>query len=146
MCHRTGGLDLLRPELAELYDAFETPRAERGDAPYLRRAEALDYMEAVRERSLEVLAATGPDHHVWSWWPSTSTSTTRRCSRPSSWPIPAPSRPSARAVARSGGRPATLTVPGGPFELGHAGRGLRLRQRAAAAPVELPRSRSTARR
>ena len=65
VCHRTGGLDLLRPDLAELYDAFETPRAERGDIPYLRRAEALDYMAAVRERSLEVLAATGPDHHVW---------------------------------------------------------------------------------
>jgi len=27
VCHRTGGLDLLRPDLAELYDAFETPRS-----------------------------------------------------------------------------------------------------------------------
>ena len=69
VCHRTGGLDLLRPDLAELYDAFETPRAERGDIPYLRRAEALDYMEAVRERSLEVLGADGDatDSRVACW-------------------------------------------------------------------------------
>ena len=52
---RDTGLDLLRPELSEVYDAAETPRAERGELSYLRRAQALDYMEAVRERTLSVL-------------------------------------------------------------------------------------------
>ena len=48
--HRHGGLALLRPDLAEVYDAFETPRSQRGDLPYLRRADALRYLERVRER------------------------------------------------------------------------------------------------
>ena len=52
---RAGGLEPLRPELAQVYDASETPRAERGDIPYLRRDDAIAYMDAVRERSLAVL-------------------------------------------------------------------------------------------
>jgi len=51
LAHNHGGLPLLRADLAEVYDAFETPRAERGALPYLRRAEAERYMETVRERS-----------------------------------------------------------------------------------------------
>ncbi|HEU4701870.1 MAG TPA: ergothioneine biosynthesis protein EgtB [Conexibacter sp.] len=50
LAHRSAGLPLLRPDLAEVYDAFETPRAQRGELPYLRRAEALAYLDAVRER------------------------------------------------------------------------------------------------
>src|ERR1019366_1134093 len=50
LAHNHGGLPLLRVDLAEVYDAFETPRAKRGALPYLRRAEAERYMEAVRER------------------------------------------------------------------------------------------------
>jgi gamma-glutamyl hercynylcysteine S-oxide synthase len=55
LCGRVGGLRPLRPDLMAVYDASETPRAERGDIPYLRRPEALAYMRAVRERTLEVL-------------------------------------------------------------------------------------------
>src|SRR5215212_5728122 len=40
LCQRHGGLPLLHPELAALYDAFETPRASRGDLPLLRHADA----------------------------------------------------------------------------------------------------------
>jgi len=50
LAHNHGGLPLLRADLAEVYDAFETPRARRGALPYLRRAEAERYMETVRER------------------------------------------------------------------------------------------------
>jgi iron(II)-dependent oxidoreductase len=53
--HRVAGLPLLRPDLAELYDAFETPRAARGSLPLLGRAGALDYLEEVRARTLSVL-------------------------------------------------------------------------------------------
>ena len=53
--HRLGGLPLLRPELAAMYDAFETPRAVRGDLPLLDRDGAMEYLEAVRERSLDVI-------------------------------------------------------------------------------------------
>jgi iron(II)-dependent oxidoreductase len=57
---REAGLPLLRPELVQVYDADETPRADRGDLPYLRRSEALEFMEAVRERALSVLERVSP--------------------------------------------------------------------------------------
>jgi gamma-glutamyl hercynylcysteine S-oxide synthase len=65
LAQRTGGMKPLRPDLAVVYDAAETPRADRGDVPYLRRSEALEYMADTRARSLEVLdrvARVGP---VW---------------------------------------------------------------------------------
>jgi iron(II)-dependent oxidoreductase len=52
---RGTGMKPLRPDLMEVYDATETPRAGRGDLPYLRRAEALDFMERVRDRAMWVL-------------------------------------------------------------------------------------------
>ncbi|MBB4664341.1 ergothioneine biosynthesis protein EgtB [Conexibacter arvalis] len=57
--HRFGGEPLLRPDLAQVYDAFETPRADRGTLPFLRRREALAYLEAVRERTLAAVARRG---------------------------------------------------------------------------------------
>jgi iron(II)-dependent oxidoreductase len=59
LAHRRGGLTLLHEELAEVYDAFETPRAQRGELRYLRRAEAVRYLEQVRER---VAALALPEH------------------------------------------------------------------------------------
>jgi len=49
---RQTGTGPLRPELSVVYDATETPRAERGRLPYLRRVDALAFMEQVRERTL----------------------------------------------------------------------------------------------
>jgi len=57
LCQQAGGLDLLRPELADVYDATLTPRAERGELESLGHAEALAYMGEVRERVLGVLAS-----------------------------------------------------------------------------------------
>jgi iron(II)-dependent oxidoreductase len=54
LAHRGAGLPLLRPELADVYDAFETPRAHRGALPYLRRGDALSYLSEVRERIAEL--------------------------------------------------------------------------------------------
>jgi iron(II)-dependent oxidoreductase len=59
LVHRYGGEPLLRPDLADVYDAFETPRAGRGALPYLRRADALDYLAAVRERALATVERLG---------------------------------------------------------------------------------------
>src|SRR5947209_18786469 len=55
LAHRHGGLPLLREDLADVYDAFETPRAHRGDLPFLRPASAREYMAEVRDRVLAVL-------------------------------------------------------------------------------------------
>ncbi len=55
LCRAAGGLDLLRPDLARVYDADETPRADRGELEFLRAAEVREYMAAVRERSRTIL-------------------------------------------------------------------------------------------
>src|SRR5437764_14436155 len=41
---RFAGEPLLHPELAAFYDAFETPRAVRGDIAILNRSDALAYL------------------------------------------------------------------------------------------------------
>ena len=57
--HRYGGRPLLRDDLMDVYDAFETPRANRGSLAYLRAGEALRYLGDVRERTLDVLSELG---------------------------------------------------------------------------------------
>ncbi len=59
LAHRHAGLELLRPDLAQLYDAFETPRAVRGEIEALRPAEAHDYLAAVRTRIPEAITLNG---------------------------------------------------------------------------------------
>jgi iron(II)-dependent oxidoreductase len=55
LCQQAAGLEPLRPDLADVYDATLTPRAERGELPYLAHTAALEFMVQVRERALEVL-------------------------------------------------------------------------------------------
>src|SRR5690606_36472082 len=57
--HRLGGLPMLRADLAALYDAFETPRAVRGDLDFLRGDALREHLGAVRERTLEVTERRG---------------------------------------------------------------------------------------
>ena len=64
LCHRHGGLPLLRGELADLYDAFETPRDVRGGLRLLTADEATAYLAGVRARALGVLAEEGPGDGV----------------------------------------------------------------------------------
>jgi iron(II)-dependent oxidoreductase len=59
LVQRWGGERSLRPELAGVYDAIETPRAVRGEARPLPRQEALDYLERVRERTLAAIDRLG---------------------------------------------------------------------------------------
>jgi iron(II)-dependent oxidoreductase len=59
LVHRFAGEGMVRPELAEVYDAFETPRADRGDLPFLRTGEALEYLAAVRERAVAATERLG---------------------------------------------------------------------------------------
>jgi iron(II)-dependent oxidoreductase len=57
--HRYGDRQLLRDELMDVYDAFETPRAGRGELPFLKTADALEYLNEVRARTREVLDERG---------------------------------------------------------------------------------------
>ena len=58
-----GGQDAIRPDLDQLYDAFQHPRAERPALPLLPPDPARRYVSAVRERAFEVLddASFGQD-------------------------------------------------------------------------------------
>ena len=124
LCQRAGGLEPLEPDLASVYDASEIPRADRGDIPYLRRDDALAYMEAVRERALGVLGARRRRRRCGTCSSSTSTSTTRRCCRRCSSPRPAPTRPDRdrRPPARRPSRDGSPSAAG-PFEMGVPGDG-----------------------
>ncbi len=62
--HRFGGRPLLRECLADVYDAFETPRAGRGELPFLRPAEAVEYLDAVRAHTLAVIGQRGIEDGV----------------------------------------------------------------------------------
>jgi gamma-glutamyl hercynylcysteine S-oxide synthase len=59
LVHRYGQRPLLREDLAATYDAFETPRAVRGDIELLGPAAARQYLDDVRARALEVIDERG---------------------------------------------------------------------------------------
>jgi iron(II)-dependent oxidoreductase len=59
LVHRYGEQPLVREDLIDVYDAMETPRADRGDLPFLRPDGARAYMEEVRARTLDVIAQRG---------------------------------------------------------------------------------------
>jgi gamma-glutamyl hercynylcysteine S-oxide synthase len=59
LVHRFGGEPMVRRDLAEVYDAFETPRRERGDLPFLCPAQAREYLEEVRARARAVTERRG---------------------------------------------------------------------------------------
>jgi iron(II)-dependent oxidoreductase len=59
LAHRHAGMPLLRPDLAEVYDAFETPRPKRGEIELLDTAQARAYMEAVSERTRSAIERQG---------------------------------------------------------------------------------------
>jgi iron(II)-dependent oxidoreductase len=59
IAHRLGGRPLLHEELADVYDAFETPRAGRGQLPMLEAPAARSYLDEVRARTLDVIAEQG---------------------------------------------------------------------------------------
>jgi iron(II)-dependent oxidoreductase len=59
LVHRFGERPMLRPELVDVYDAMETPRAGRGELPFLRPDAARDYLEEVRACALELAERRG---------------------------------------------------------------------------------------
>ncbi len=53
-----GGRDPLRPDIDDLYDAFQHPRATRPSLPLLGPSEARGYVEEVRRKAFDVLERT----------------------------------------------------------------------------------------
>jgi iron(II)-dependent oxidoreductase len=56
LVHRFAGRPMVREDLVDIYDAFETPRAERGELPFLRPPAAREYMDAVRAQTRDAIA------------------------------------------------------------------------------------------
>src|SRR3954468_20133569 len=61
LVHRFAGEPLLHPELAAVYDAFETPRTVPGETELLATAAGRAYLDAVRARVLRALEHRAPD-------------------------------------------------------------------------------------
>src|SRR4051794_36725464 len=113
--HRLGGEPLLHDDLAATYDAFETPRAVRGDIELLDRAGALQYLADVRERTLGVLERMGSHeyHDLVLQHELQHTETMRQALFLGGQPGGAPG-----SMPQRNGAPEWIEVPGGEVGLG----------------------------
>jgi gamma-glutamyl hercynylcysteine S-oxide synthase len=123
VAQRTGGLAPLHPELTAVYDADESPRADRGALPYLRREEALEYMTATRERSMEVLERVDRIEPVWEMVLQHEHQHNETMLQTLQLAEPGVYEPSRRALPCSGAADGSVHVPAGPFPLGDGGAG-----------------------
>jgi iron(II)-dependent oxidoreductase len=136
-----GDRPALRPELLTVYDATETPRAERGEIPYLRLDAARAYLDAVRRRSIELLEAGTVDPVIWDMvirheqQHNETMLQTLKLADAGVFSPPArtlPDRPPFYAAGRK-----TL-VPAGPFELGAPAQGFAYDNERPRRVVDLP--------
>ena len=129
LVHRFAGEPLLKPQLAARYDAFETPRAVRGDIELLDPPGAREYLAEVRERTLAALADRPPDpvvHEMVIRHELQHTETMRQAMEIGGM-LP-DGEPDLDPVEGDGGE--WVEVPGGRFLMGAGARRVRLRQRA----------------
>jgi gamma-glutamyl hercynylcysteine S-oxide synthase len=116
LVHRFAGEPLLRPDLAARYDAFETPRAVRGDIELLDPDGAREYLAVVRERTLAALAPRPADpvvHEMVVRHELQHTETMRQAMELAGM-LP-PGEPALEPV---GGEDGWLEVPAGAFTMG----------------------------
>ena len=138
LVHRHGGGELLRGDLADLYDAFETPRAKRGDIPFLRGKDVFEYIAAVRERALEVLDSGGPGDGTLfemvirheAQHNETMRQTLFLAGLPGGRPIAAP--------RDAGVADGWIDVPGGPFAIGAPAEGFAFDNERPRHTVDVP--------
>jgi len=137
LVHRHGGEPLLREDLADLYDAFETPRAVRGEIPFLRGRELHDYMDAVRRRALEILDRSGPGdgflHEMVIRHEAQHNETMRQTLFLAGLPGGAPEAPAAYDASED-----WIEVPAGSFELGAGNHGFAFDNERPRHVAELP--------
>src|SRR4051794_6478043 len=137
LAHRHGGLDLLHPELAAFYDAFETPRAVRGNLEILDRAQAEAYLDEVRDRTLQVTGERGVDpvlHELVLRHELQHTETMRQCMEIGG--LLPEGEPALRAV--SGPDDVFVTVPAGAFWMGARPEGFAYDNERPRRQLELP--------
>jgi iron(II)-dependent oxidoreductase len=139
LCMRTGGREPMHPDLLDVYDALETPRAVRGDVPHLDLRGALDYLNTVREGSLAVLA-TGAGDEVWEMviqhehQHNETMLQTLALAEPGVY-VARQRPPRPRAAVRTGGM---VRIPAGPFLAGAGAAGFAYDNERPRHEVELP--------
>ena len=121
-----GGREPLRPDIDDLYDAFQHPRADRPSLPLLGPAEARQYVKEVRDKAFDVLERVPlqgrrlTEHgfafgmivqHEQQHGETMLATHQLRVGDPV---LHAPEPP----VARSGPLPAEVLIPGGAFTMG----------------------------
>jgi iron(II)-dependent oxidoreductase len=109
----------VRDDLAALYDAFETPRAVRGDLEFLRGEALLEYMAQVRARALEAPVSDGELHELVIRHELQHTETMLQAMRLADLLPPAFAGPA--TVPGDGTQ--MVEIPEGPFEIGAAADG-----------------------
>jgi gamma-glutamyl hercynylcysteine S-oxide synthase len=140
--HRHAGVALLHPELAARYDAFETPRAVRGEIELLDAAGARAYLAEVRERTIALADEHGVDpviHEMVLLHELQHTETMRQAMRLGGL-LPA----GEPALVPVDGPDAWIDVPGGTFAMGAGEEGFafdneRPRHAVALAPFAIAR-------
>ncbi len=136
LVHRHTGEELLEPGLAELYDAFETPRAVRGEVELLGSIEAYDYLEAVRERTAHAIDSHGIGdgfiHEMVLRHELQHTETMRQTMR-----IAALLGAGEPALERLEHEQRWMQIPAGPFQMGAEPEGFAYDNELPAHPVQL---------
>jgi iron(II)-dependent oxidoreductase len=124
IAQNTGGQEPLRPDLQVVYDASETPRADRGELPYLRLDQAVEFMELIRERTLATLERGDGTEQVWDMvlqHEQQHNETMLQTLQLAEAGVFCPERRSAPASVEQG--PASLSIEAGSFAMGDAGDG-----------------------
>ena len=136
ICHRLGGRELLRADLAAVYDAFETPRAVRGEIELLGPAAAREYLAAVRDAALDVLAGEGPGNgeivEMVLRHELQHTETMRQTMAIAGLLAPG------EGAARPDAAPGWIAIPAGSFEMGAPSEGFAYDNERSRHSVELP--------
>jgi gamma-glutamyl hercynylcysteine S-oxide synthase len=129
------GREALYPDLDTVYDAFETPRARRGDAAILPEAETRRFLERVRSGTLEVLRTADVDEQAPPLtrdgfvFEMVAEHEAQHCETvlqamqmlPAGGYVPPERRPLPRSPRDAGD--AWIAVPGGEFTMGAEGHG-----------------------
>src|SRR5262245_30062135 len=121
LVHRFAGEPLLRPDLAAVYDAFETPRTVRGEIELLDTAAAREYLAAVRARAVGLLEDRDPDpvvHEMVVRHELQHTETMRQAMELGG--LLGDGEPALSPVSPNGSGDEWMTVPGGRFSMGAA--------------------------
>ena len=148
LAQRAGGLDPLREDLWEVYDASETPRARRGDLPYLRTREVKEFMREVRARALAVLARADLDAgdglhargFVWDMLIQHEHQHNETMLQTLQLAAPGTYAPRRRELPRAPERPpgGMVGIDAGPFLMGDAGEGFAYDNERPRHEVDLP--------